>query len=187
MANFQVFRETALPGTLQPYAMYLIAPASAPDFLEIYVTGSNSSIIKRVINTDDVQELIDASLSSLNQLEIVSDIVQRNALTPTANITVLVLDASDDPSVDSGAATYIYRLSTTEWIKISEWESLDLSFTWASLLDKPTSSVADIDDAVSKRHVHANKTELDKISEDANGNFIYNGALPAMAWESTGW
>lgn len=187
MANFLVFRETALPGTLQPYAMYLIAPAANPDFLEIYVTGSTASVVKRVINTDDIQTLIDNSLSSLNQLEIVADIAERDALTPTANITVLVLDASADATVNSGAATYIYKLSTTEWIKISEWESLDVALTWESLQNKPTSLVADIDDAVAKRHTHANKTELDKITESAEGYLLYNGSLPPTAWGSTGW
>ena len=30
MATYQVFKETALPGTLQPHSIYLIAPAARP-------------------------------------------------------------------------------------------------------------------------------------------------------------
>ena len=40
----------------------------------------------------------------------------------------LVLDASGDPTVDKGAATYAYRAETKEWIKIAEAESLDVDY-----------------------------------------------------------
>jgi hypothetical protein len=57
---------------------------------------------------------------------------------------------------------------------------------WASLQNKPTSSVADIDDAVTKRHTHANKATLDLITE-SGGNMLYNGALPVARWETAAW
>jgi len=63
---------------------------------------------------------------------------------------------------------------------------MDVVLTWANLQNKPSSAVGDIDDAVTKRHTHSNKTELDKIGE-SNGNFTYNGALPKIAWNSTEW
>lgn len=40
---------------------------------------------------------------------------------------------------------------------------------------KPSSTVAQIDDAVTKRHEHANKDRLDKINEGAGGVLTYNG------------
>jgi hypothetical protein len=47
---------------------------------------------------------------------------------------------------------------------------------WSDILGKPTSSVADIDDAVTKRHTHSNKTQLDLISENGtSGNLEYDG------------
>lgn len=187
MANFQIFRETALPGTLQPYAIYLVAPAAKPDYVEIYVTGANSSTVKRVIGEDDIQALINSALTGMGALEVVADIAARDALTPGANIQALVLDASADSTVASGSATYVYRLSTTSWIKVSESESLDVVLDWVNLQNKPTSTVADIDNAVSLRHTHANKTELDKIGEDGAGNLTYDGSLPVIAWTSTGW
>jgi TUP1-like enhancer of split len=187
MTTFKIFRETTLPGTLQPYAIYLIAPASKPNFVEIYVSDSTGAAAKRVLNESDIQALIDASASSSSSLTIVDNIAARNALTPTSNIQVFVINATGDPTVNSGGATYIYRVSTTSWIKISEAESLDLSLTWASLSGKPTSNVSDIDNAVALRHSHSNKTELDKIGENGNGNFTYNGSLPLIDWSSIGW
>lgn len=185
--NFKIFRSTVLPSPLEAYAIYIVAPTAKPDFVEIYVTGSTNSIVKKVIDEATVQGLIEDSISSLSNLLVVDDITDRDALTPTANQLVLVLDATGDTSVASGSATYVYRLSNTSWIKISEGESLDVVLSWANIQNKPTSAVADIDDAVSKRHTHANKTELDKIGEDVNGNFIYNTALPVIAWSSTEW
>lgn len=187
MATYQVFKETTLPGTLQANSIYLVAPAAKPDYVEMYVTGSSASTVKRIINDVDVQDMIDTSVASLSQLEVVADITARNALTPTRNMTVLVLNATGDATVASGAATYVYRLSTTSWTKISEAESMDLSITWASITGKPTSAVVDIDDAVTKRHTHANLTQLNKIGEDGNGDLTYNSALPKTAWQSTNW
>jgi len=187
MATFKIFKETTLPGSLDAHSIYLIAPAGKPNYVEMYVTGASASTVKRIVNTDDIQTMIDSSLASLNAIEVVPDIPARNALTPTKNITVLVLDATGDLTVASGAATYVYRLSTTTWVKISEAESMDVSVTWAMITGKPSSAVADIDDAVAKRHNHANKTQLDKIGEDGSGNLTYNGVLPVIAWTSTNW
>jgi hypothetical protein len=188
MAEYKIWKETALPGSLEAHSIYLIAPAAKPDYVEVYVTGAAGTTVKRVIGQDDVQALIDASISGLGAgIEIVADIAARNALSPTANIQVLVLDASADATVTSGAATYVYNAGTSAWVKIAEHESMDVTLNWAGIVGRPTSSVADIDDAVAKRHTHANKTQLDKVGEDGNGKLTYNGALPVIAWNSTGW
>ena len=188
MANYQIFKETALPGTLQPHSIYLIAPTARPAFVEMYVTGASAATVKRVIDAVRVQEMIDASMlaGGGNQIEVVATIAARNALAPTRNVTVLVLNATGDATVASGAATYVYQLSATTWHKVSEAESLDLAITWAALTGKPTSTVADIDDAVAKRHSHTNKTELDKVGEAA-GELTYNGVPVKTAWTSTAW
>ncbi|WP_301585027.1 hypothetical protein [Halomonas alkaliantarctica] len=190
MASLSIYRETALPGTLAANSIYFVAPAARPDYVEIYVTGNDASTVKRVIGQQDVEALINASGGgggSANTLEIVDDIAARDALAPTTNVLVLVLDASADETVTAGAATYAYRANTSAWNKISEAESMDVVLSWANLQDKPTSSVVDIDDAVSKRHAHANKTQLDKIDEDANGNMTYGGNLPMTGWASSNW
>ena len=187
MAVYRVYKETTLPGALVANAIYLVAPAATPDYLEVYVTDSAGSAQRRTPRVADIQALIDASIASAGGTVIVDDIAERDALAPTNGTTVLVIDASDDATVDSGAATYIYRESTTSWVKISEAESLDLVINWGDIVGRPTSAVADIDDAVSLRHAHTNKTELDQIGEDANGELTYNGNNIRARLETTGW
>lgn len=187
MANYKIFKETALPGVLEAHSIYLIAPAARPDFVEIYVTGAVATTVKRVIDQTQVQTMIDSAMSGLGGLTVVDNIAARNALSPTQNIMVLVVDASADANVTSGSATYVWRQSTTSWIKISESESMDLTFSWSGISGRPSSTPAQIDSAVANSHTHSNKTQLDKISEDGNGNFTYNGELPVIAWNSTNW
>lgn len=62
---------------------------------------------------------------------------------------------------------------------------LDLQLTWNNITGRPSSSPADIDDAVAKRHTHSNLTQLNKISEDANGFLTYNNDYPKTGWDST--
>lgn len=197
MAQFKVFRETALPTSLQPYSIYYVAPASKPNYVEIYVSDATGSSARRVLNDNDIQGMIDASIANLSAIEVVDSISDRDDLfvgnnSQQANKLVLVIDATGDPTVSSGSATYLWRVLQDspplgEWIKIAEYESMDLVLSWANLQGKPNSSPSDIDDAVAKRHTHANKTELDKIGEDANGFFTYNGNFPVIAWDSVSW
>lgn len=187
MAKFQAFRETTLPSTLEPYSIYIVAPPLKPDYIELYATNSLGDNVKRIINNNDVQSLIDTALSNISTLEVVADITERDALVLTKNTPVYVADASADSTVTSGGASYIYKVDTNNWIKTSEAESLDIVLNWDNLINKPNSTISQIDNAVNNSHTHSNKTQLDKIDEDSNGNFIYNGALPVIAWSSTEW
>jgi hypothetical protein len=190
MTTFKVFRETALPSTLQPYAIYFVAPSAKPNYVEIYVSDATGAFAKRVITDNDVQALIDASISGLaGEMPVVADIAARNALasTLTKNTQVLVLNATGDSTVTSGAATYLYRFSTTSWIKLNEAESMDLVLQWANIQGRPTSSASAIDAAVNNSHTHANKTQLDKIGENANGLLTYSNLLPTTGWNSVAW
>jgi hypothetical protein len=189
MATFQIFRQTTVPSTFEASAIYLVAPPANPTAVEFYVSNAAGDALKRIPTIADIQTLINDSIAGLggDGTVIVADIAARDALSPTVNTQVLVLDASDDATVTSGAATYIYQVSTTTWIKISEAESLDLILEWANIVGRPSSSPAAIDTAVSNSHTHANKTQLDKIDEDIDGNFTYDGDLPKIAWDSTGW
>lgn len=45
---------------------------------------------------------------------------------------------------------------------------------WSGITSKPLATVMNIDDSVSKRHNHENKTTIDKIT-DADGQLLYNG------------
>ncbi|MCA2505418.1 MAG: hypothetical protein IM550_20320 [Microcystis sp. M54BS1] len=138
-----------------------------------------------MLTDTDIQGLINTSIAGISgEMPIVANIAERNALTLTKNTQVLVLNATGDSTVASGAATYLYRASTTSWIKLSEAESMDLILQWSNIQGKPTSSAAAIDTAVANSHTHSNKTQLDKIGENADGLLIYNNSLPKIGWEA---
>lgn len=183
--TFKPSKLTAVPSLpCDPNAVFFVAPQGKPNYIEIYVSNNAGTALKRLLTDTDIQGLIDASISGLaGEMPIVADIAARNALSPTSNTQVLVLDATGDPTVTSGAATYLYRVSTTSWIKLSEAESFDLVLEWVNIQGKPTSSPTAIDTAVSNSHTHTNKTQLDKIGENADGFFTYNNAFPKIGWE----
>jgi hypothetical protein len=186
--TFKPSKLTAVPSLpCDPNAVFFVAPTLKPNYIEIYVSNNAGTALKRLLTDADIQALIDASISGLaGEMPIVADIAARNALSPTKNTQVLVLDATGDSTVASGAATYLYRVSTTSWIKLSEAESLDLILQWANIQGKPTSSPSAIDTAVGNSHVHnSNLTQLNKIGENADGLFTYNNALPKIGWEGT--
>jgi hypothetical protein len=188
MAVIRIHKTTTMPGTLEGHSVYLVAPAAKPDYVEMYVTNADGSQARRIINSDDIQAMIDAAVAGVQAgIEIVNDIAARDALTLTNGKYVLVLDATGDATVTSGAASYVWRAATSQWIKLTEYESLDMTITWAMIQGKPSSSPAALDAAVANSHTHANITQLSKVGEDANGDFTYNG-LPPRAWlETAGW
>ena len=190
MALLTIFKERALPAQLEANAMYLIAPPGKPHYIEMYVSGMSGSTIKRIPTTEDIQLMINASTGAIPpgaKLEVVADIAARDALLPVDNMMVMVVDATADPTVDTGAATYVYQATNLNWHKISENESMDLVLDWANIQNKPMSSVLDIDDAVNKRHSHANLAQLNKIGEDVEGNLLYNGLHPKAGLQSENW
>lgn len=182
----KMYRETTLPGTLQPYSIYYIAPAGSPNYVEIYITNASAQA-RRVIKESDIQAMINSTIAAANELTIVADIAARNALNPTKVVYVYVQNATGDTTVASGGATYMFNPTGSVWIKISEAESLDVVLQWNNIQGKPSSSAAQIDAAVAATHTHANKTQLDKVGEDAGANFTYNGEIPYTKWETTTW
>jgi len=102
--------------------------------------------------------------------KVVTTIAARNALTGmAAGDIAYVTDATGDSTVDDGGATYIY--SGSAWVKIAEWESMDVVLAWANITGKPASTTANIDDAVSKKHTHTNQAQLDGITAALIGNW----------------
>jgi len=172
MAIVKIHKTTTLPGTLEGHSIYLVAPAAKPNYVEMYVTSADGASARRIINSDDIQAMIDAAVAGVQTgIEIVADIAARNALTPTNGKYVLVLDATGDPTVTTGAASYVWRAATSQWIKLTEYESMDMTITWAMIQGGPTSAPSAIDAAVANSHTHANMTQLGKVGEDANGDF----------------
>jgi hypothetical protein len=187
MSAVKIFKTTTLPVTLEGHSIYLVAPVGKPNHVEIFVTSADASSVKRVVNIDDITSMINTAISNSNALEIVDNIAARNALSPTSNKFVLVLDATGDATVAVGAATYVWRSSASTWIKLTEHESLDVTLEWAAIQNKPASAVGDIDLAVAQRHTHANFTELNKVGENVAGDFQYAGDYPRARLEVADW
>ena len=140
----KIFRETTLPGSLETYSIYMIAPAARPDYVEMYVTGATTGTVKRIINQTDINLLVSDAIAAANELKIVADIYARNqyiapGTTSTTARYAYVISASTgsnglyDNTVASGGATYLYNpaVGYTSWIKISEAESLDVVVDWS--------------------------------------------------------
>lgn len=166
------FKVSSLPGTLDANAWYLVLNGS---YAETYVTNS-SGVAKMVGNSTMINDLITSAITGLAQAQIVNDIAARDALIPslTQNIIVYVLNATADSTVSSGGATYLWRDSTSEFIKIAEFESMDAVVTWSSITGKPSSSPSAIDTAVTNSHTHTNMSVLNLLSAPG-GILQYNG------------
>jgi hypothetical protein len=182
----KIFKETVLPALLVPDSIYYIAPAARPTLVEIYVTDT-AGAARKVIDQTTIQAMISSAVNSATELSIVDNIAARNALNPTKATYCYVVNATGDSTVQSGGATYLYNPATSSWIKTSESESLDVVLDWANIQNKPSSTTAQIDSAVAAAHTHTNKTQLDKVGEDSNGNLTYSSSLPHIGWDTTNW
>lgn len=92
---------------------------------------------------------------NIKELQVVANITERNAIpNPYEGLQAHVIDATDDPTVVSGWAEYLY--SSGGWVKRAESESLDILLNWENLNGIPEA--------------------IDKLSE-VNGKLHYNGAL----------
>ena len=174
---------TTLPATLEADAMYLVLNG---DYCESFVTD-NAGVAKFVGNSTMIDERVSLATSALSGFEFVADVAARDALSPTVNQLILVTDASGDANVDSGAAMYAYSVANDEWTKVTEFESFNenVILDWSAIQNGPTSSVADIDAAVSARHAHTNKTQLDFIGGTATAP-TYND-LPISLLATNNW
>lgn len=183
------YKVTTLPWTLTSNSVYFVQNW---DYAETYITNS-SWVAKMVWNSSMINELISSSvttaLADYNMIQIVANIWARNTLASWSgkNLLILVTDATWDATVTSWSALYAYNEANTSFVKLSEFESLDSTLDWANIQNKPTSTVSDIDDAVTKKHSHTNKTYLDKIWEDWNWNITYNGSNIDPVWWTSNW
>ena len=96
---------------------------------------------------------------------MVATISARNALTPFTGLHALVLDASDDNTVATGGAEYIY--DGTKWVKVSELNDLDAVITWANITNKPdfVQTLLDLSDTPSSFQNSAGKVLSVKSDE----------------------
>ena len=178
----------ALPATLEADSFYYVSNGTVA---ESYLTDS-AGVAKSVGNSVMINQLVTAALASWektsNSMPIVADIAARNALTLTLekNSFILVLDATDDATVDTGSALYAYDFNASTTYKIAEYESMDVTIDWTDIQNKPSSTATQIDDSVGKAHTHNNKAVLDKFTE-SSGELNYDGEPIATLWTTKDW
>ena len=186
MANFRAEKALALPGTLTANTIYFVADGVDADLMEVYVPSSAGTSARRVPTMADINTAIADAIRTANSILVVADITARDALGyALPSKMVLVVDATDDASVLSGAATYVNN--GDNWIKIAEHESLDVTLEWASIQNGPTSSVAAIDLAVTNSHTHANMAVLDNLTYSAENGLLYDTAPVSTQFSTLAW
>ena len=99
-----------------------------------------------------LSQLPDASKS---QTYVVSDSTERNAITGMLE--------GDKAFETSTGDSYIYNGSDWQVLAQADWENVNLD--WNNIINAPSSSPSNIDDAVDIRHEHINKSTLDKITD----------------------
>jgi hypothetical protein len=184
MTKFAVSKVAALPGTLAPSTLYFVSDAVNADLMKVYLSDSTGASVRHLLTKQEVDIAISTAVSAANAMIRVADIAARDALTPPGNMLVLVTDATGDPTVLTGAATYFWDGAV--WTKMTEFESVDVVQSWANLQGKPTSTVAAIDAAVAASHSHTNKAVLDLLTDNA-GALQYNGSPIATAYTAEAW
>lgn len=170
-----ISRVNALPETLAAETIYLVKTGTE---LTLTVTGNTGAVVATTVSKADVNTAISTAIGALdmsNTVEFAANIAARDAMTLTKSAFVYVADATADATVTAGAAMYLYDYGGETWHKVTEYESLDLVLSWNNITGKPSSSVANIDDAVAKRHSHANKAVLDLLTAP-DGQLLYDGA-----------
>lgn len=97
--------------------------------------------------------------SNLKEIKVVSNMTERDALEKFEGLRVLVTDATQDPTVNSGWAEYVW--SGSEFIKTNEAESIDLVVTWGNVTEKPSTFTP-------SKHTHneADIIDLDKYTQE---------------------
>lgn len=184
MAILNFYKVTSLPSTLEADSFYFVENGG---YAESYLTN-NAGLPRSIGNTGMINTLIAEAVGQLEAggVVIVADIAERDTLTPVVNTLVLVIDASGDPTVDAGAALYVYNVSGQEYIKVSEYESMDVIVQWTSIQGRPASTTAEIDQAVADSHTHANLTTLNKFSEES-GIPKWDGGQWPHEWNTANW
>ena len=183
----QIVRVSALPDPLVASTLYLVKNGTE---LTITVTGTDAAVVAKTVTSSDISAAVASAISALDLqpgVQYAADIAARDALELTKNSIVFVADATGDATVTAGSASYFYELATDSYTKVSELESLDVTVDWDDLTGKPSSTAAQIDDAVSKTHSHANKATLDKLGESGgaltfDGNPVGTVQEGAHAW-----
>lgn len=135
--------------------------------------GDGSTALDRIM-------LLERGLAGNTTTTIVENLAERALITgKIPGDKCYVIDATADPTVDRGGATYIWMPAKGDdppyWRKLGEDESQDLALAWESISGRPSSEPSAIDGAVKAAHGHDNKPLLDALGVDAENRLCLNG------------
>lgn len=171
------------------------------------LTGINGNVQTQLT---DLQNAITASASGLVFGGIVGTYADLNAITTLVNGTLYVV--SVDETQENGRTLYVYSEDTTSFLYLGTFdfaneftELLDtpnaheankylmsdgsklvfVDVDYDKLINKPSSTIVEIDSAVAKSHEHANVDTLNKFGVDTDGNPTFNGQVLSneIVWE----
>lgn len=153
------------------------------DSVPAYVV--NGSLFNFMISVDEAGDWTTVT----SQVIVVDTIEERNSLSSgaTTNLLVFVNNSSEDPALSGSGSLYVYRLQDSAWYEITSYESTNVVIGWDDVIGRPSSEPYEIDDAVDKSHWHDNKAYLDKISEDLEGNLLYDDKILDANWHHIEW
>ena len=181
MNQIQIVRVTELPNLedRSPSTIYIVSD-TVNGMASMFFTGNTADTILRGITKQDVETLIAQSVGGFADIKFVQNISERDAIVWSQSGMVLVLDATDDLTVEQGAAAYLYQLDSQTFTKIYEFESLDIVQNWENIQGRPVSSPESIDDAVNKAHSHSDLETLELYGRDIDGP-KFNGQILVTA------
>jgi hypothetical protein len=119
-------------------------------------------------------------------VQVVADITERNALAPTADVIVYVSDASADPDITSGPATYVWDSTTTQWYRVGSSTAsvaVNPGDMEASVYDPGSieANVYDTDNHIegvtNSVFTQANKTKLGNLTDNFKGMYADGAAV----------
>ena len=189
MATLDIQRLLAPPTTFVANTLYIVR-GTRTGFFDLYIVGTDATDVRyqQGIDEDRINEIIDSRLASFATSLVYDDIAQRDAdmVNMTSDRMVFVRDAQADTTVDTkldangdpvpSAAFYLYKHNTTEYIKLVDWNDIDLVLKWDAIQNRPVSTVTQIDEAVAKMHTHPNPTVLDNLG-DSSDMLTYKGVV----------
>lgn len=116
-----------------------------------------------IVGTDEIE---------FTQFSSASDILAGSGLMRDGN--VISMETIGSPGQYVKVTVDKHGRVTYGSTKITE-NDINGGISWANVYGKPSSTVASIDSAVNAKHTHDNSSVIEKLSEDGEGNLLYDG------------
>lgn len=173
--------------------------------INTWLTGTESNIQTQI---NDVKNELEALSTGLNYVGNFGTLALLEARTGNLNGDLAVVN---NEGLGEASTLYVYSETTTAWLPLGKFEFSETfiglkdtptnydgstgkvlksngtgvvfgDVNYEDLVGKPDVSVADIEDAIAKKHEHTNEATLNKLGEDVNGNPTYNGSPITPQW-----